>query len=105
MEVGMPDFGKLAEAFGIKGILVTERSQLAPAVAEMLAYDGPVLLDVRVRRDENCYPMVAPGKSNAQMLGLPEVKRETPVSHQTCANCQTDNHPSHQFCSHCGAKL
>ncbi|RFP52139.1 MAG: biosynthetic-type acetolactate synthase large subunit [Limnothrix sp. CACIAM 69d] len=105
MEVGMPDFGKLAEAFGIKGILVTERSQLAPAVAEMLAYDGPVLLDVRVRRDENCYPMVAPGKSNAQMLGLPEVKRETPVSHQTCANCQTDNPPSHQFCSHCGAKL
>ncbi|MFG3816105.1 biosynthetic-type acetolactate synthase large subunit [Limnothrix redekei] len=105
MEVGMPDFGKLAEAFGIKGILVTERSQLAPAVAEMLAYDGPVLLDVRVRRDENCYPMVAPGKSNAQMLGLPEVKRETPVSHQTCTNCQTDNHPSHQFCSHCGAKL
>lgn len=105
MEVGMPDFGKLAEAFGIKGILVTERSQLAPAVAEMLAHDGPVLLDVRVRRDENCYPMVAPGKSNAQMLGLPEVKRETPVSSRTCTNCQTDNHPSHQFCSHCGAKL
>lgn len=105
MEVGMPDFGKLAEAFGIKGILVTERSQLAPAVAEMLAHDGPVLLDVRVRRDENCYPMVAPGKSNAQMLGLPEVKRETPVSSRTCTNCQTDNHPSHRFCSHCGAKL
>jgi acetolactate synthase-1/2/3 large subunit len=105
MEVGMPDFGKLAEAFGIKGILVTERSQLAPAVAEMLAHDGPVLLDVRVRRDENCYPMVAPGKSNAQMLGLPEVKRETPVESRTCTNCQTDNHPSHQFCSHCGAKL
>ncbi|TAD80022.1 MAG: biosynthetic-type acetolactate synthase large subunit [Oscillatoriales cyanobacterium] len=105
MEVGMPDFGKLAEAFGIKGILVTERSQLAPAVAEMLAHDGPVLLDVRVRRGENCYPMVAPGKSNAQMLGLPEVKREAPVSHQTCTHCHTDNHPSHQFCSHCGAKL
>ncbi|HEY9689445.1 MAG TPA: biosynthetic-type acetolactate synthase large subunit [Coleofasciculaceae cyanobacterium] len=105
MEVGMPDFGKLAEAFGIKGLLVTERSQLAGAVAEMLAHDGPVLLDVRVRRDENCYPMVAPGKSNAQMLGLPEVKRDTTVSTVTCTSCQTDNHPSHKFCSNCGAKL
>ena len=101
----MPDFGKLAEAFGIKGLLVTERSQLAGAVAEMLAHDGPVLLDVRVRRDENCYPMVAPGKSNAQMLGLPEVKRDTTVSTVTCTSCQTDNHPSHKFCSNCGAKL
>ena len=105
MEVGMPDFGKLAEAFGIKGLLVTERSQLAGAVAEMLAHDGPVLLDVRVRRDENCYPMVAPGKSNAQMLGLPEVKRDATVSTVTCTSCQTDNHPSHKFCSNCGAKL
>ena len=41
-------------------------------IAEMVAYDGPVLLDAQVKRDENCYPMVAPGKSNAQMLGLPE---------------------------------
>jgi hypothetical protein len=39
----------------------------------MLAHDGPVLMDVHVRRDENCYPMVAPGKGNHQMLGLPEV--------------------------------
>lgn len=105
MEVGMPDFGKLAEAFGLKGLLVTERSQLAGAVAEMLAHDGPVLLDVRVRRDENCYPMVAPGKSNAQMLGLPEVKREVTTSAVTCTSCQTENHPSHKFCSNCGAKL
>jgi acetolactate synthase I/II/III large subunit len=45
-------------------------SELSGAIAEMLAYDGPVILDVRVKRDENCYPMVAPGKSNAEMVGL-----------------------------------
>ncbi len=73
MQPGMPDFVKLAEGFGVKGMVVTERSQLEGAIAEMLAHDGPVLLDVHVKRDENCYPMVAPGKSNAEMLGLPDV--------------------------------
>ncbi|MEM9137713.1 MAG: biosynthetic-type acetolactate synthase large subunit [Cyanobacteria bacterium P01_F01_bin.42] len=72
MEAGMPDFVKLAEAFGVKGMVVRQRSDLTAAVEEMLAHDGPVLLDAQVRRDENCYPMVAPGKSNANMLGIPE---------------------------------
>lgn len=71
METGMPDFVKLAEAFGVKGMIVTERSELEGAIAEMLAHDGPVFMDVRVKQDENCYPMVKPGCSNDQMLGLP----------------------------------
>lgn len=70
MEVGMPNFELLAKAFGIKGMVVNEPDQLASAIAEMLAHDGPVLMDVRVRRDENCYPMIPPGKSNADMVGL-----------------------------------
>jgi acetolactate synthase-1/2/3 large subunit len=72
METGMPDFALLAKAFGIKGMVVHDRHELSDAITEMLAHDGPVLLDVHVKRDENCYPMVAPGKSNSQMIGLPE---------------------------------
>jgi acetolactate synthase I/II/III large subunit len=75
MEVGMPNFPKLAEAFGIKGLLVTHEDNLAAIVAEILAYDGPVLADFRVKKDENCYPMVPPGASNSEMVGLPEPKR------------------------------
>lgn len=72
MQSGMPDFEILANAYGVKGMIVEEPDQLEAAIAAMLAHDGPVLMDVRVRRDENCYPMVAPGKSNAQMIGLPQ---------------------------------
>jgi len=75
MEVGMPDFVKLADAFGIKGMLVTHEDNLSAVVAEILAYDGPLLADFRVKKDENCYPMVAPGKSNSEMEGLPEPNR------------------------------
>ncbi|GAB4360095.1 MAG: biosynthetic-type acetolactate synthase large subunit [Cyanophyceae cyanobacterium] len=106
MELGMPDFLKLAEAFGVKGLLVRDRAELADAIAQMLAFDGPVLLDVHVKRDENCYPMVAPGKSNAQMMGLPEVKRaaEGPTS-LTCGSCGHETAVDHRFCPACGAKL
>jgi acetolactate synthase I/II/III large subunit len=74
MEVGMPNFTKLAEAFGVKGLLVTHEDDLSAVVAEILAYDGPVLADFHVKRDENCYPMVPPGASNSEMVGLPEPK-------------------------------
>ncbi|NJN73797.1 MAG: biosynthetic-type acetolactate synthase large subunit [Limnothrix sp. RL_2_0] len=70
MEVGMPDFELLAKAFGMKGMVVDRPEDLSAAIAEMIAHDGPVLLDVRVKRDENCYPMVVPGKSNAHMMGI-----------------------------------
>jgi acetolactate synthase I/II/III large subunit len=74
MATGMPDFVMLAQAFGVKGMQVKDPSEMAGAIAAMLAFDGPVLLDVQVRRDENCYPMIPPGKSNADMVGLPEGK-------------------------------
>ncbi|MGB2926268.1 MAG: biosynthetic-type acetolactate synthase large subunit [Limnothrix sp.] len=70
MEVGMPDFELLAKAFGMKGMVVDRPEDLSAAIAEMIAHDGPVLMDVRVKRDENCYPMVVPGKSNAHMMGI-----------------------------------
>jgi len=82
MELGMPDFVKLAEAFGIKGMQIQHREDLEGAIAEMLTHNGPVLIDARVTKDENCYPMVAPGQSNAEMLGLPE----RPQSEEILAN-------------------
>jgi len=72
MQPGMPNFVMLAQAYGVKGIKVTRREELKDAIAEMLAFNGPVLMDVQVKRDENCYTMVARGKSNAQMIGVPE---------------------------------
>jgi acetolactate synthase I/II/III large subunit len=106
MEVGMPDFELLAQAYGIKGMVVRDRADLSAAVAQMLAHDGPVLMDVHVHRNENCYPMVAPGKNNAQMLGLPELPvQDTVVTTVTCADCGSENMAAHKFCSECGAKL
>jgi acetolactate synthase-1/2/3 large subunit len=72
----------------------------------MLAHDGPVLMDVHVKRDENCYPMVAPGKSNAQMIGLPErPKLEQAIELIYCTNCGAKNTSSNNFCPDCGTKL
>ncbi|WP_338038141.1 biosynthetic-type acetolactate synthase large subunit [Neosynechococcus sphagnicola] len=105
MEVGMPDFVLLAQAFGIKGMLLQEPSQLPTVIAEMLAHDGPVLVDARVRRNENCYPMVAPGKSNAQMVGLPEQRQPAAAIPMTCHHCGTKNPVNHHFCPACGTKL
>jgi acetolactate synthase I/II/III large subunit len=105
MEVGMPDFVMLAQAYGVKGILVSHPEQLKDAIAEMLAHDGPVLLDAKVTRDENCYPMVAPGKSNAQMLGLPDRSHLESAELVYCASCGAKNVSSNKFCPECGAKL
>jgi len=69
MSCGEPDFVKLAESFGIKGYLISERKHLLNEFKSALDCDGPALINIIVRRGENCYPMVPPGKSNAQMVG------------------------------------
>ncbi len=69
MSCGEPDFVKLAESFGIKGFLISDRQQLLNDFKSALNSDGPALINVQVRRGENCYPMVPPGKSNSQMVG------------------------------------
>ena len=71
MNSGMPDFAALAESFGVRGMCIREREHLHAGLRSALDHPGPVLVDVRVRPGENCYPMVPPGKSNAQMVGLP----------------------------------
>ena len=105
MQPSMPDFVKLAEAFGIKGMIVRSRDELKGAIAELLAHPGPVLMDVRVKRDENCYPMVPSGKNNAQMVGLPDHKHleKTPqVVH--CSSCGAKILSTNRFCPECGTK-
>ncbi len=64
----LPDFVKLAEAFGGKGILVTDPADLDEAIKEMLAYDGPVILDCVVEKHENCFPMIPSGKAHNEMI-------------------------------------
>ncbi|MEM6353447.1 MAG: biosynthetic-type acetolactate synthase large subunit [Cyanobacteria bacterium P01_D01_bin.14] len=106
MEVGMPNFEMLAAAFGVKGVVLHDPSQLSGVIAKMLAHDGPVLVDAHVRRDENCYPMIPPNHNNSQMLGLPEVPTENkPEEPVTCSNCGTVNAPDNRFCPECGTKL
>ena len=69
MSNGEPDFIKLAEAFGVKGFLINGKAQLEDDFKTALKSEGPALINVRVKRGENCYPMVPPGKSNSQMIG------------------------------------
>ena len=75
MSVGEPDFISLSKAFGIEGIVISERENLIPQLQKALENEGPVLVNVNVRKGENCYPMVPPGKSNAQMVGIPDIKK------------------------------
>ncbi|MEK0189687.1 thiamine pyrophosphate-dependent enzyme, partial [Microcoleus anatoxicus] len=103
--VGMPDFVMLAQAYGVKGILVSQPGELKGAIAEMLAHDGPVLVDVKVTRDENCYPMVVPGKSNAQMVGLPERSSLESAELIYCPSCGAKNVSTNKFCPECGTKV
>ncbi len=64
-----PDFVKLAEAYGATGIRLTDKTTLVPDMRQALATEGPVLVDVRVTREENTYPMIAPGQAARDMVG------------------------------------
>ncbi len=66
-----PDFVKIAEAYGIRARSVTRREEAYDAIKEAQAHDGPYLLDFQVEEFTNVYPMVAPGKSNADMIRRP----------------------------------
>ena len=105
MQAAMPDFELLAQAYGIKGMTIRSRDQLPDAVAEMLAHNGPVLVDAHVTKDENCYPMVVPGKSNAQMVGLPERPKLEESDEPIYCSCGAKNTSNNNFCPECGTKL
>ncbi|MFM9827421.1 MAG: acetolactate synthase 3 large subunit [Sphingomonas sp.] len=64
----LPDFVKLAEAYGWKGLLIERPDQLHPGIEDMLNHDGPVLVDCRVAQLANCFPMIPSGAAHTDML-------------------------------------
>ena len=64
----LPDFVKLAEAFGAKGMKVDDAKDLDDAIMEMIKYDGPVVFDCLVEKHEDCFPMIPSGKPHNEML-------------------------------------
>jgi len=73
-----PDYVKLAEGFGLVGLRVTDRAQVAPAIEKAMRHPGPVLIDFQVEGMEDCYPMVPPGASLAETIDQPKI--EAPAS-------------------------
>ncbi|MBT8425229.1 MAG: acetolactate synthase 3 large subunit [Silicimonas sp.] len=64
----LPDFVKLAEAFGAKGIMVSDPKDLDDAIMEMINHEGPVIFDCLVEKHENCFPMIPSGEAHNTML-------------------------------------
>ena len=64
----LPDFVALAEAYGWKGIRIHDESELDAGIAAMLAHDGPVMVDCRVSKSANCFPMIPSGAAHTEML-------------------------------------
>lgn len=70
MKNGMPNFPAMGEAYGITSYKITTLNELQNLLKINDLSLEPILFDVNVIENENCYPMVAPGHSNSQMLGL-----------------------------------
>ena len=64
----LPDFVKLAEAYGWKGIRITEEAGLDAGIQAMLDHDGPVIVECMVSKDANCFPMIPSGAAHTEML-------------------------------------
>ncbi len=64
-----PDFVKLAEAYGVTGLRLSDKTTLVEDLKSALAIEGPVLVDVRVTREENTYPMIPAGSAAREMVG------------------------------------
>ena len=64
-----PDFVKLAEAYGATGIRLTDKTTLVDDLRAAIETEGPVVVDVRVTREENTYPMIPPGAAARDMVG------------------------------------
>ncbi len=67
-----PDFVKLAEAFGIKAMRVTDRVQVRGAIEEAMDHDGPVIIDFVVEEEERVYPMIKAGGTIEDLVEEPE---------------------------------
>jgi len=67
-----PDFVKLADAFGLKGVRVEKRADVKPTVLDTLAHDGTVIIDFRVEKEDTVFPMVPAGAALDKMIRRPK---------------------------------
>jgi acetolactate synthase-1/2/3 large subunit len=70
----LPDFVKMAEAFGCVGIRAEKPDELDDAIREMISVNKPVLFDCRVTKEENCFPMIPSGKAHNEMIMAEEAR-------------------------------
>ena len=64
----LPDFVKMAEAYGWKGIRISDEADLDASIQAMIAHDGPVMVDCQVSKEANCFPMIPSGAAHTEML-------------------------------------
>ena len=76
----LPDFVKLAEAYGCVGLRATSPEELDDKIIEMINTDRPVIFDCRVDKEENCFPMIPSGKPHNQMLLGPKDQEENKIT-------------------------
>ena len=69
------DFVKVAEALGAKGIRVTKKEEIAPAIEEAIAYGGPVVIDCQIDRDDKVFPMVAAGAAIEEVFDADDLEK------------------------------
>ena len=82
LQYGNPDFVKLAESYGIKGVHIDKPAHCQARLKEALSYKGPVLIHAEVIKEDNVFPMIPAGKSAYQMIIEPpskDVKLEKPT--------------------------
>ena len=68
----LPDFVKLADTFGMTGLVAQNVDELDGVIEQMLAIDGPVIADIRVAKEENCFPMIPSGAAHCDMILGPD---------------------------------
>ena len=76
----LPDFVKLAEAYGCVGIRATKPEELDDKIIEMINTERPVIFDCMVDKEENCFPMILSGKPHNQMLLGPKDQKENKIT-------------------------
>jgi len=78
----LPDFVKLAEAYGARGLRAEKPAELDDMIVEMIDHPGPVIFDCQVDQKENCFPMIPSGAAHYEMLLGPDDKAAKPVSEE-----------------------
>jgi len=80
--ISSPDFVKIAEGYGLPGLMVQRKEEVVSAIEQAMAHPGPFLIDFKVEPGENVYPMVPPGAALANIIEDPN-KKVKPISDST----------------------